>query len=202
VVGLAREDRRVRRTRRFLQEALHALVLEKGYDRTTVQDVLDRADVARATFYAHYRDKDDLLLGGFEALWAVVNPALEAFGDANRAHAMSDAPLPASRALVQHVAEHQALYRAFVRSRAGPLILKRVRERLAALTANHLLATADRGGTGPLQVPPDVTAEFAIGGLLGVLTWWLDNETSYDAVELAALCERLMAPVFGAAARG
>lgn len=48
-----RGDRRVRRSQRMLHEALRSLILEKGYDRVTVQDVIDRADVGRATFYAH-----------------------------------------------------------------------------------------------------------------------------------------------------
>src|SRR5262245_57855262 len=59
-----RVDRRVRRTRRLLREALLSLTLEKGYDQVTVQEVLDRADVGRATFYAHFTDKDDLLISG------------------------------------------------------------------------------------------------------------------------------------------
>jgi AcrR family transcriptional regulator len=199
-VGPIREDRRVRRTRRLLQEALHALVLEKGYDRVTVQDVLNRADVARATFYAHYRDKDDLLLGGFEALWTVMSPALEAFATADHGNATSAGPLPPSRVLVQHVVGHQALYRAFVRSRAGPLVMKRVRDRLATLTENHVRATLrDRPGVrGMVGVPADVTAQFAVSGLLGVLTWWLDDATPYGADELATLCERLMAPALAA----
>ena len=54
-------DRRVRRTRRTLTEAFVALVLEQGYERLTVQDILDRADVGRSTFYAHFRDKESLL---------------------------------------------------------------------------------------------------------------------------------------------
>src|SRR4029453_18388205 len=65
-VGIARTDRRGRRTRELLRRALLSLVQEQGYERITVQDILDRADVGRSTFYAHYRDKDDLLLSGFE----------------------------------------------------------------------------------------------------------------------------------------
>ncbi|WP_280215462.1 helix-turn-helix domain-containing protein [Nocardia cyriacigeorgica] len=37
-------------------------MIERGYERVTVTDVIDRADVGRSTFYAHYRDKDDLLV--------------------------------------------------------------------------------------------------------------------------------------------
>src|SRR6186713_2598586 len=57
-----RPDRRVSRTRRALKEALTDLILEKGYEAVTVQHVIDRADVGRSTFYAHFLDKDDLLM--------------------------------------------------------------------------------------------------------------------------------------------
>ena len=58
----ARPDRRVSKTRKALKEALTDLILEKGYEGVTVQDVIDRADVGRSTFYAHFVDKDDLLM--------------------------------------------------------------------------------------------------------------------------------------------
>ncbi|MET8797750.1 TetR/AcrR family transcriptional regulator [Nocardia sp. NPDC004568] len=55
-------DRRVRKTRHALHRALIELMMERPYDRITVSDVITRADVGRSTFYAHYRDKDDLLV--------------------------------------------------------------------------------------------------------------------------------------------
>src|SRR6476619_2813789 len=58
----ARPDRRVARSRRALKEALTDLILERGYESVTVGDVIDRADVGRSTFYAHFLDKDDLLM--------------------------------------------------------------------------------------------------------------------------------------------
>src|SRR5260370_38413133 len=61
-------DRRVARTRRTLHEALIRLIKRKGYDALTVQEIIDEADIGRATFYDHYRGKDDLLRGGFERL--------------------------------------------------------------------------------------------------------------------------------------
>src|SRR4029079_1728498 len=60
--GGAKADRRVARTRRALKEALTDLILEGGYESGTVQDVIARADVGRSTFYAHFLDKDDLLM--------------------------------------------------------------------------------------------------------------------------------------------
>ena len=58
----SRPDRRISKTRRALKKALTELILELGYEDVTVQDVIDRADVGRSTFYAHFVDKDDLLM--------------------------------------------------------------------------------------------------------------------------------------------
>ena len=49
-----RVDRRVQRTRHLLNEALMSLIMEKGYEAITVQDIIDRANLGRSTFYAHY----------------------------------------------------------------------------------------------------------------------------------------------------
>src|ERR1700757_5499961 len=66
--GAGAGDRRVRRTRKLLHDAFLALVLEKGYEKTTIQDILDRADVGRSTFYVHFRDKEALLTSSFDGM--------------------------------------------------------------------------------------------------------------------------------------
>src|SRR5258707_7199093 len=63
-------DRRVQKTRQALQNALIELILEKGYEAVVIQDILDRANVGRSTFYAHYQDKEDLLMSRFARLQA------------------------------------------------------------------------------------------------------------------------------------
>src|ERR1700736_4728854 len=55
------QDRRVRRTQHLLARALIALTLEKGYEAVTIRDITERADIGYATFFRHYRDKDELL---------------------------------------------------------------------------------------------------------------------------------------------
>lgn len=59
-------DRRAIRTRKALHDALMRLILRKGYEATTVQEVIDEANVGRSTFYAHYTGKEDLLRKGFD----------------------------------------------------------------------------------------------------------------------------------------
>jgi len=61
-----RPDRRVRRTCDRLGRALVELIRDKAIGDVTVQEVLNRAKVARSTFYVHYRDKNDLLFSQLE----------------------------------------------------------------------------------------------------------------------------------------
>src|SRR5581483_6819484 len=74
-------DPRVVRTRDKLGDALIALLIEKSFDAVTVQDVLDRAGVSRSTFYAHYRDKNDLFLSDVDQFLESMATLLERAGD-------------------------------------------------------------------------------------------------------------------------
>ena len=59
-------DLRIRRTHKFLQEAMIELITEKGFEAITVGDIAERAMINRATFYRHYEDKYDLVAKIFE----------------------------------------------------------------------------------------------------------------------------------------
>lgn len=65
------------RSRRALGDALVELLHERRFDDITVQDILDRASVGRATFYAHYRNKQDVLHSGLEHLFTYLGGVLE-----------------------------------------------------------------------------------------------------------------------------
>ena len=56
-----KEDPRVKRTRNLILAAFDELLPEKGFRSLTVQDITDKAEINRATFYAHFNDKYDLL---------------------------------------------------------------------------------------------------------------------------------------------
>ena len=161
----------MRRTRRQLREALVQLVSEKGYDHVTVQDLIDRADLSRATFYAHFRDKDDLLLSGLDEL----------------------EELSTVRAVLEHVDGHRWLYRGSLGGRAGTLVLRQIRRRLTALLHRNLQEVVDRLCLSP-PVPLEVTAEFAVGGFLGVMLWWLEQDASLPVQRMSELLELLSTP--------
>ena len=70
-------DRRSQRSRQMITEALLDLLMEKKFNDITIQEITDTANVGRATFYLHYRNKEEclvqLLTGGFDSLVAEID---------------------------------------------------------------------------------------------------------------------------------
>jgi AcrR family transcriptional regulator len=192
-----RIDRRVRRTRELLSNALTSLILEKGYERVTVQDICDRADVGRSTFYAHFRDKEELLLSGFDDLKEELR---RAFADHEQQTAARETRSGSWAALA--VIEHLAGYRAvssMLGRRGSAVAISRLRRILSELLRDHL--QVQLGPTTGTRVPMEVAVEFAVASLLGLIDWWLDHDRPYPPEQLEEMYRRLTEPGIRAALR-
>src|SRR5438128_5403918 len=108
-------DRRTNRTRRSLSSALVELVEEKRFDEITVQNVIDRADVGRSTFYAHFRDKEDL----FQKDWERFLDHLVEKIEWDKVSAESFFPVAH---LFGHLQEFHSFYRGLVQSRKSDAV--------------------------------------------------------------------------------
>lgn len=146
-----RIDRRVARTRATLQRAHLKLILERGYDAVTVEDMCEAANVGRSTFYAHYSGKDDLKLSGLEEL----RRELMAHGAHAGAHSHDDTgrrfgfTLP----MFEHAREHIDLYRTLAGGRGGAMALGAICQILADLFRSEL--PADRPTCRAIS-PPNI----------------------------------------------
>jgi AcrR family transcriptional regulator len=190
-----RIDRRVRRTRELLRNALTSLILEKGYERVTVQDICDRADVGRSTFYAHFQDKEELLLSGFDDLKQELR---QAFADHERQTAARD-PNPgswAALAVIKYLAGYRAVSSMLGR-RGSVVALARLRRILSELLRDHLQVQLDP--TTGTRVPMEVAVEVAVASLLGLIDWWLDHDRPYSPEQLEEMYRRLTEPGIRAA---
>ena len=180
----------MRRTRELLRRAFLSLVLEKGYDRITVQDILDRADVGRSTFYAHYRDKEDLLLDGFEDIRAALAAERNVSEDEPGADVELLQPM---LAVFMHVERHRQFWGPLSRKGGAELITRFLRESVDDLVRQHLQSHLGASPVDPIQI--EAAVQFVAGACMGLLIWWLDHEDiPSSAEEIHTTFRRLATP--------
>ncbi len=185
-------DRRERRTRQALANALIALMQEKRYDAITVQDILDRADVGRSTFYAHYRDKEDLFVSEFQATLGKLLGQMED-GD--------EGEVIPSLQLFRHFREHHHLYQALVRGHGLDPLYRASRSYLTQVIEGRILRLAGAAGRQP-AAPLPVLSNYLAGALLNLTQWWFDNEMPYPPERMAEIFQGLVMPGLWAALGG
>jgi AcrR family transcriptional regulator len=181
------EDRRVRRTRRNLAEALVALIIERGYDRITVADILDRADIGRSTFYAHFRDKEALLLSCFDGLREDLSRDLDATTPGG---VPSDLARP-SAVVFAHADRHRRIYQALCGRRGGNIVHGHLHTLVADALGTHLRPHLAAAGS---PIPPDAVAEFYTSALLGLLTWWVNHDFPHGPEHIAQMYAAMANP--------
>ncbi|MFN8448305.1 MAG: helix-turn-helix domain-containing protein [Anaerolineae bacterium] len=114
-------DRRIVRTRRMLRDALMALIAERGFDSISVQDITERADLRRATFYLHYKSKEELLLATLAELFEGVRQQVEALPPQPALGGKTN--LEMFVVIYRHIADYRALYRAILEGQGQRAVL-------------------------------------------------------------------------------
>ncbi|MGW6151709.1 TetR/AcrR family transcriptional regulator [Streptomyces sp. NPDC055144] len=165
------EDRRTRRTRRNLSDALVVLVLERGFSSLTVEDITERADVGRATFYSHFRDREDLFARVTADLLEELTERLQPV--------VSDSYVgftgkPALE-MLRHARERRDVYRIVLRGEGDGKPLQTFTDTLARATADEFRDRADRNKVTP-RIDPDLLARVWVGEQIAVLRWWTEQE--------------------------
>jgi AcrR family transcriptional regulator len=173
-------DRRILRTRDTLGDALVALMQEKSFDEITVQDVLDRAGVGRSTFYAHYRDKDDLFLSDVEDFLEACSSTLK------RKDASTKRLLPV-RELFAHIRDAHEFYAALVRS-------GKVNDVQALARGFFARSIEERLQMAGVKIEPprrSAHAQVLAGSFFSLLDWWIDKGMKSDPQEMDDLFHRM-----------
>jgi AcrR family transcriptional regulator len=165
-------DPRVVRTQQMLRDALVSLIAEKGFDALTVQDIADRATLNRATFYLHYKDKQDLLTqslhGAIDELLTDIGLAKDDSGQLS--FEVAERPIVA---VFQHVAQHASFYRIMMGAEGVPSFIASVRDYMSDITLQWL--TALQPNAQESTVPLEIVASSLSWSMLGVILWWLEH---------------------------
>jgi AcrR family transcriptional regulator len=188
-------DRRIQRTRQFLRTALLELIKEKGYDTISIEEITERANVGRATFYLHYKDKEDLLLEEFSEManekaqilseipfsaWLKSQEDMDASSEKR--------PAPPLLIVFEHIHENSELYYILLKSERSSRIIERIRKIATEAIAQFVEAKAK---TDPipffLKVPIEFFAAFFSGALLSTVDWWLEEGMRHTPKQMTYL---------------
>ena len=174
VRNAAATDRRIARSTHALGEALIELIQEREFDSITVQQIIDRAGVGRTTFYAHYRNKDDVLHSAYDRLFTM----LEAILDRSRSGAQRRL-FPVAEFL-DHISRAHALEDALRKSGQ----LDEFWALFAGYTSRIIERQLARASTKPSSMPQGLIARMLAGALMETIRWWHDHPTAATPAEM------------------
>ncbi len=183
----SRHERRRQQTRKQLIDTTLKLVLEKGYDAITIQDITDRADLGRGTFYIHFKDKSDVV-------WEAIQDIMREIEQG--AHREFDRRMPqveyyALRNIFQHGRNNRDLYRVAFSKQGSAMLAWRMQDLLAKILL-YDIQHEPNAGKSEFGVPDEMLAQMLTGLITRVLSWWLESPKKYSVEEMAAFTYKML----------
>lgn len=165
-------DRRVRKTRETLFDTFIALLREKGFERITIQEIADRADVNRGTVYLHFQDKFDLLN-------QCIDSYLHELNESCRPKTPEESAESSLLRTFEYLEQSAELYSLLVRSEGNPAFRSRLSAMLkqGAETQFDLFVRNDR-------MNKEIAVQFLTTAIVGLIEWWLAEGMPYSPTEM------------------
>ena len=187
------KDRRIQKTKNLLHEALGYLIREKPYDAIVIQEILDRANVGRSTFYMHFRDKDDLLVSGIHDMLRSVH-ATESPSSGKRYERIIRFSLP----IFEHIYRHRQTGVAKMGTRGRVTIHEHLHNVLAELIANDVKKEFQSRRKTAVQIPPDLLVQYVASTFILTLNWWVESRSPLSPPDINNLFRTLVLPTLAA----
>lgn len=187
------EDRRITRSKRALRGALIALIEERGLDAITVNDLCERADLNRGTFYNHFHDKENLLTALENEVLAEV-ALLQArmqsvtLGDM-LAFRVAGRPVPVLVDLFEYLRGESDFLRAVLGSGGDVRFGPRLREAVCENLVQNILHEKYRTNPTPFVC---YYVAFYASAYLGIIARWVENGCPETPEEMARIAMRLL----------
>jgi AcrR family transcriptional regulator len=162
-----------------LIDALHFVFI------TRLQDILDRANVGRSTFYVHYTDKEDLLS---DQIAHVILDLDTYTAHAGQAH---DGVL-LSLALFRHVQEQNRLLHAFLGGHGLERYRRGFLKQVSQIVEQNIRTLGVEQAT--FTVPLPLVADYVVSTFLMLLKWWFDNRMLQTLEEMDEIFQKLVLP--------
>jgi AcrR family transcriptional regulator len=177
-----RHERRRLQTRKLLIQTTLQLVLEKGYDVISIQDITERADLGRGTFYLHFKDKEEVVWTAFKDLFQELE---------QEAHKQLDRHIPQVEFygllnIFRHAEKNRDLYRLMFGGQGSAMLTARVQDFLAKVFL-YDIRNAPEPPDINFNLPEEIEAQLLTGVISRLLFWWLETSNDYTLEQMAAM---------------
>ena len=157
----------------------------KGFDDITVQDICERAEVGRSTFYAHFQDKDELFVRHTVVFGRALGDRLS-WDDGLGCYRFP------ARGLFEHVRQMKPVFDSLSRARKTEFIMKVWQNNIAEAFEQRVRAI--RGGAliqGSISA--EILAQQLAGTLMTLIVWWMDHHYPVAEQEMDQQFHQLIA---------
>jgi AcrR family transcriptional regulator len=185
-------DRRERRTREAIFDAFTELLREKAYNRITVQEIIDAADIGRATFYAHFETKDYLIKALCEELFNHIIDTAMGHSHAHDRYACDKPTDSVFLHLIYHLKENDRNILALLTSQSNEIFLQYFKTNLKKLIRSQFAEAGKLRGVG---LPEDYLVDYISSSFVETVSWWLRHGTKESPERLAGYFHTVMTPV-------
>lgn len=188
-----RMDRRQRKTRAAIFRAFTDLLAQKSYNRITVQEIIDAADVGRTTFYAHFETRDDLLR---ELCAELFDHILISAADSTQTHGLystKEVPDSVFCHLLQHLQENDNNILGLLSCESSELFLQYFKDSLNQMLSSQIL---DWTRNSSCPVPQDFLINHISSSFVDMVQWWILGGQKQSPEELAGYFEAVIRPIF------
>ena len=181
---LKKEDRRVRRTKKLLTQALTELLQKKQVNKITVKELTDLADMNRGTFYMYYRDIFDML----EKIEDELFQKLDVIAQSHEHGDPTQQVKPILLDLFRFIEENQEMCRVLLSPNGDMNFLHRLYE---AIRERSLEIWKDQmGSLGEKEF--DYRYSFVIFGCAGMIRAWVNRSCQETDMQMAELADRMI----------
>ena len=185
-------DRRQRKTREAIFSAFTTLLEKKAYHQITVQEIIDTANVGRATFYAHFETKDYLLKELCEELFDhIIDTAM----GIERDNYHCDCGSPADSVflhLIRHLQRNASKVLSLLSSQNNGLFLRYFKVNLKKLIITQY---ADKGLLKSQNMPEDYVINHISSTFVETVEWWLSHKMKESPEELTEYYLAIISPL-------
>lgn len=166
-------DRRQKKTRQAIIDAFVKLLTKTSYEKVSVKDIIDAADVGRSTFYSHFETKDDLARQiCFELFDHIFSPVIPPCST----HNFSDMPQNIETRITHilyHLRDKREYYLGIINYDDCTLFLGFFRDYMLQNVSIKMSGSYDEYSQ---RVPEDFLINSLISSFVGMIRWWLKNK--------------------------